>query len=490
MTRRDPRTRSPRRRAAVGTASARPWLASLAVVGVTAGVGLAPAYAVADGGESMAQAAASAISIAVADAPAVDTGTVTVTDDGSGPRRDGDALPGLSVLGSQTLLATGVLVQDGLAEVTADDATSAACAGLAGDGATVVSLGPQGCLEPAGDLLAGITSLDLSGLELGDVTAPVSTLLTDELTDVLGGLLTPLQDVLDQVTPAVQDAVDQVGGGLGDLDLGLRLRAVEATCLADTSVAAGAARLTDVSVVATLDQLGEIVLLTLPTAPQPDTDLLVDLDEVATLLLDAIATDLETSLAGLAADLTVLTTAVQQQVVDTVLAEVAPQLAPLSENLLRVTLNRQSAPADGALEVTALAAEVLPVAATLGGFRTLADVAIGSVGCGPNLRAAAPTGGEDGGDPPAEDGGDPPGSPAAGPDVPTSVSAGSAALPAIPSRVGSGPAVAASPGVALSSASTTASTTAAAGSFAATSLLLAGLWLMLRRREARAGRAG
>ena len=498
-------------------------LAAAAVLALTGGVALAPAYAAtgdAAGEEavSSAQAEASAVRLELAGSPAVSTGVRSATDDGSGETRDGELLPSLALLGDQQLLPVAVLVQDAAAEVTADDALSAACAGLAGDGAAVIALAQGTCLEPAAPLIAGITSLDLTELQLGDVTDAVNALLTEELTSVLddllgaggaggggasgplgdllggvvggvvdpvtGGVLDPVTEALDlvlaEVTPAVQGVVDQLEAGLGGLDLGLRLRAIQATCAADIEGAEGESVLTDVDVVATSDQLGDLVLLTLPTSPAPNTDVLVDLDEVVGLLLDAVATDLETSLAGIASDLTILTTAVQQQVVDTVLAQVAPQLAPLSENLLRLTLNQQSEPEDGALDVTALSAEVLPVAASFGGFSTLADIAIGDVACGPNLLAAAPTGG--GGDTPddTDDPGSPvnpgtpetPATPVSDPQVPTRVTAGAPGLPAAPNAVATLPA--------------SMSTTAAAGSFALCAALLGGLWTVLRRREARA----
>ncbi|QWC86268.1 hypothetical protein KLP28_06115 [Nocardioidaceae bacterium] len=443
-----------------------------------------------DRSRGLAQADASALGITLAGTPLVSTGTTSARDSGSGEEVTGQVLPPLDVLGAQGILPVSLLVQDALAEVDSNRALSAACAGVAGEGASVIGIGDAGCIEPGADVLGLLTSLDLTALQISDVSDTVDSLLTDVLGDLLGNLgntptpgggtlddvtggavgdlggglggvvddvvdgvvdsvvdgvldpvTDPLQAVLDQVTTPVQAVVDQLEASLPELGLGLRLRAVEASCTADGTRADGASTLTDAGVVLAGGPAGELTLVDLPVLPAPNTDVVVDLDEVVTDLLDGLRTDLENSLGGVAADLTLLTDALQAQIVDTVLAQVAPQLAPLSENVLRLTLNRQTTPESGALEVTALSAEVLPAAAALGGPSNLAAVTIGTVACGPNERAGAPVVEEpeepEGPTDPQTPGtpSDPtdptdPGAPQGGPgDVPTAVDAGVGTVP-------------------------------------------------------------
>src|SRR5690349_4319404 len=86
----------------------------------------------------------------------LDSGRYVVTNDGTGEMTDGDHEPPLSVLGGQTLMSGGVLAQDA---GTTDDGTSAACAGLAGEGATMAGIGSDRCIEPD-----GLLTLDLATL--------------------------------------------------------------------------------------------------------------------------------------------------------------------------------------------------------------------------------------------------------------------------------------------------------------------------------------
>jgi hypothetical protein len=141
----------------------------------------------------------------------------------------------------------------------------------------------------------------------------------------------------------------------------------------------------------TLSMAGtQVDVVNLPAAPPPNTELLVDLDTVATAVLAGVRENLNTALDGNLAPLNAAIDPVQQEIVDGVLAQVAPQLAPLSDNVLRVVLNKQTRRA-GSIQVTALSLEALPAATEVAGF-PLGTAEIGRVSCGPNGQAveAAP----------------------------------------------------------------------------------------------------
>ncbi len=67
-------------------------------------------------------------------------GTFSATSDGQTASTSGNGQPALSVLGSQTLITSGVLVQQAVAR---NDGTSAACSGLVGTGGGI-SIGSDG----------------------------------------------------------------------------------------------------------------------------------------------------------------------------------------------------------------------------------------------------------------------------------------------------------------------------------------------------------
>jgi hypothetical protein len=99
-------------------------LAIAAVFALTA----APAWA------DTSQASARAVQLHLAGEDIVDSGTFSASNDGSGEQTSGDTGPALSVLGNQDVIQAGVLVQQAQAN---DDGTSAACAGVIGDGGLI-----------------------------------------------------------------------------------------------------------------------------------------------------------------------------------------------------------------------------------------------------------------------------------------------------------------------------------------------------------------
>jgi hypothetical protein len=147
--------------------------------------------------------------------------------------------------------------------------------------------------------------------------------------------------------------------------------------------AAGAASLIDSAAYVTV--AGQRVdLLSLPAHPAPNTKIATNLDRVAKIVLDGVRSELTAALAGA---LVPLTAAIDQAaVVDTVIANLAAQLAPLEQNVLDGTLNRQVRPAADAIEVTALDLRVLPVLAQYD--VDLVHLEVGMSACGPSARVA------------------------------------------------------------------------------------------------------
>lgn len=352
----------------------------------------------------VSQASAQALNVRIAGDPAgngLQTAPVAATHDGTEESTEGVTNPTVGVLGNQQLANLGVLAQDVSAQVDGGRGVSAACAGVAGEGGSVVRIGDSRCITPGRPIGLTLAHLDLSDSVLVD---PESALAP----------LAPLNDVMGQLVGPITAALTEALAPLGEVGLVGNLGAVEARCEASPDGASGTANIADARL--TLLLAGEEVdLVELPVNPAPNTKVVTDLDAVVTAVLDAVETNLEATFDGALADLTTLTEALQTQVVDTLLAELAPQLAPLEDNLLEITLNQQSAPADNAIEVTALDLQVLPAAQQLGAD-SLVNAQIGNVSCGPNAVVAQEA--------PAA-----PAAPEALPEVPTAVDAGLAEAP-------------------------------------------------------------
>lgn len=355
-------------------------LSAAATVGMMA---TAPAMAAAP----VAQANATALTLAVATNPA-DSGTVVATHDGNSESVEGQANPPISVLDNQRLANIGVLAQEATATVENRDGISAACAGVAGEGGSLAQVGDSWCLTPGETPVnVSIANLDLSGVELID---PESALAP------LAELNVPVEQVVGPLTKSISEGL----APLGDLGISGEATAVEGRCTAEPGSAQGSARIVDGHLVLTAG--GEQVdLVDLPVNPPANTKVLTNLDVVLATVLDALRTDLENTLDGALKDLGAVPQAVKEQVVDTLIAEIAPQLAPLEENILEVTLNKQDGTAD-TVEVTALSARVLPAAQEFAGD-ALVSLDLGRAECGPNARTTAAGPGDGDAD---EDGGD------------------------------------------------------------------------------------
>ena len=354
----------------------RPAVRCVAVLGATALLGLtmAPAFA-----NTVAQAHANALAIQVAD-QANDTGTVTARHDGVLETKDGAAVAPVSLLQGQQVLAAGTLAQDATASVDANgDGQTAACAGIAGDGASVAEVGASRCLQGGDNVEVNLANLDLSGMTtINPATA---------LAPLQEALLDPVEaQVLEPLTAELSKGLSENLGPLADVAIGGTIGAVESRCVASTGAASGTTFITDPKLGVTL--AGQTVqVIDLPVEPAPNTKVVTNLDGVLTAVLQGLEQDLTTTMQGHLAGLTAVTDGVQEQVVDTLVDQVSTQLAPLEQNLLDVTLNKQVLPAAGQIQVTGIEASVLPAAAEqLGAPLVTAKVA--NVDCGPNGRLA------------------------------------------------------------------------------------------------------
>ncbi|MCW2867477.1 MAG: hypothetical protein JWR20_1665 [Marmoricola sp.] len=346
-------------------------VAALSGAAALTALSLAPAV----GATVVSRAQASAATITVA-GNGGGSGTYAATNDGSRESTTGTSRPPIGVLTGQQVLNTGVLAQEATART---DRTSAACAGLAGNGGSVAQVGDSQCLTPGTPLQATLGSLDLSKIKLA---------ADDSVLAPLNSATVPLTDpVKQQLLKPLNDALARAQAQLGNAGLTATLGAVEGRCTAGPGTASGSANVVNTRVALTLPGQAPIALVDLPVRPAPNTHLTTNLSQVATLVLDAAKADLKGSLNGAASQLTTLTDTVQQQIVDNVVKQVDGQLAPLEQNVLDITLNKQVRPTADSIQVTALDASVLPAAAPVAGS-DLAHLTIGHVECGPSGRVA------------------------------------------------------------------------------------------------------
>lgn len=333
-------------------------LTAAAVLTVSAGPALAA--------DPVAQASATGLRLSLGGTP-TDSGTYTVTNDGQKETTSGTDEPAISALGGQSFIQAGTLAQKADTEIRGKDGYSEACAGLAGDGATLVEVAEGGCLEPGENLALNAGNADLTGVRiLGDQ-------FPQELQDALAPVLDPLLAGLTDALTAVLE-----GGGI---ELGLDLGAIQSRCTAVPGSAEGDTDITDASLFATLGGT-RIDLVELPTNPPPNTKVITDLGVVVQEVLDALRTEFETAIDGALGPLTAVVD--EAEVLAEALGQVGEQLAPLEENILDITLNKQEFPSEDSIIVTALDLNLLPAAETAG-FELL-SAQIGESACGPNSR--------------------------------------------------------------------------------------------------------
>ncbi|MDN4160377.1 hypothetical protein [Nocardioides abyssi] len=348
----------------------------------------------------VAQASATALRLTIGGTPA-DSGTYEVTNDGERQRTTGSDSPAISVLGGQDFVQAGTLAQKARTQVEDGRGASAACSGLAGDGAVLLEVDEGSCLRPGDNLELNAGTLDLSNLQLvrSDFLAGLDQQLQDALAPVLDPLLAGLQAALEQVLDAADAAIV--------LDLG----AIQSFCIARPGELSGGTTLAGAG--ASLRLAGqEVDLVNLPADPAPNTKLVTDLGEVVDLVLQALRTQFTEAIGGALGPLAQVID--QAEVLTSALGTIGEQLAPLEDNVLDVTLNKQERGRDR-IDVTALDLRLLPAAASFG--VELLNVEIGRSTCGPNGRVQP--------DEPQEPSTPAPQPQPEEPQVPTSVPAGS-----------------------------------------------------------------
>lgn len=312
------------------------------------------------------------------------TGTASATHNGSKETRTGEANPPVSVLQNQKLLNVGVLAQQATAQKRGGEGYSAACAGVAGNGASVAEVGDSRCLTPGAPVGLALANLDLSKTL---VINPASAL------GPLAEANAPLATILGSVTGPLAEGIKDTP--LGPTGLTGTFGAIESDCTARPGNVSGGANLVDSKLI--LNVAGEeVVLVNLPARPAPNTDLLINLDEATGVILGAVETQLETMFSpppgggGPLAPLRALPEGLQDQVIVALVEATREQLlTQLSDNVLKVILNKQSRPTANSIKVRAIDLALLPAAqAELGA--PLVGVQIASVACGADTVTLPP----------------------------------------------------------------------------------------------------
>ncbi|MBF4163479.1 hypothetical protein [Nocardioides acrostichi] len=342
-------------------------LSTAAVLSLTAGPALAA--------DTVSQASATALRVTVASTP-TDSGSYTATNDGTKETTTGTNSPAVTALGGQSFVQAGTLAQDATATVRNKSGHSAACAGLAGDGATAVAAGDGACLTPGQNLQLDAAHVDLSNLQI--VQSDLLMGLDQQLQNALAPVIGPLTDALNQaLTTALSSA---------DLGVFLDLGAVQSQCTAGPGTASGDAQIVDASAYAQF-QGTRIDLVSLPVHPAPNTKVVTGLGDVTQAILDALNSEFTTAIDG---QLGALGGAIDQAaVLAAALQQVSDQLGPLEDNVLDITLNKQSRASKDQITVTALDLSVLPVASGFG--VDLLGAQIGESACGPSGRVTVAT---------------------------------------------------------------------------------------------------
>jgi hypothetical protein len=361
-----------------------------AVVGATALAALATAPAFA--ADTVAQASAQSLALTIAGNPAV-TQTVTATNDGTGQAtNDHSTIPNIAgVLPGNNALGAGVAPQAAGANA---DGTSYACAGIAGTGGGIVHTGSSSCNIDGSPITLNLGTLDLGSLTfdptsaLGDALKPLSGTVLDTLIQTLQtSLIGPLTGSL-------------TSSPLGTVAFGGTVSAIEASCTATPDAASGTAHVVDTQGGTTATPITAtiggrtFVVAQLPVNPAPNTHVVTQLDDVLQNVENAITTEVTHAVDGAASGLNSvlqpLFAQIQSQLIDNLVAQLQPVLQPLQQQVLDITLNKQSSSDAGKrIDVTALDLQVLPAAASFTGS-SLVSGQLGHVTCGPNARPGTP----------------------------------------------------------------------------------------------------
>ncbi|MDF9715051.1 hypothetical protein INN71_13070 [Nocardioides sp. ChNu-153] len=338
-------------------------LSTIAVVGVTT----APAMAA----DPAAEASATGAILTIAGSP-VDSGQYTVVTDGTTQTESGTNSPEVAdVLSQQSNVDVGVIYQDATTSSNGGRSNAFACSGVAGNGAVVAEVGDGTCLTGGDQVTLVPGTIDLGNAQLiqSNILAPLTQPLNDALGPVVSQLLTPLSDVLNQVL-----------GGLGNLGVVIESAgAIQSSCAATSTSAEATSNIADLRGYVTVAGQ-EVEILNLPVGDiAPNTEVVTNLDDVVDAILVGLDSQLTNGLQGALAPLTALLPYVQQ-INDLVIAQISDQLAPVRDNLLSLTLNKQSQPTPNSIEVTAFDLQVLPAASQFIGT-SFASVELGKAFC-------------------------------------------------------------------------------------------------------------
>jgi len=350
---------------------------------------VAPAFAA----TNVSSASAQALQLSIANNSVVSQIRTATNDGSTETSNNASTLPDLvSLIPGNNALKAGVAVQQAKAN---PDGTSYACAGLAGTGGGLVTVGQESC-----NLRGGPLTLDLGSLDL-DLTNLLggNGAITSALNGVLGG---PLSAITGALTSVVNPLTTALGQAL-TVKLSGGLSVVEASCTANPEAAQGKAEILDTSGDKTIPitlTLGNqtINLLTVDTsvAAKPGgTDVLVKLDTVTAALFQAIQDEITNVVQGQLAAVSdsvikPITDALQGQVITALVQALQPVLQAVSDNLLKITVNDVT-PGDGgkSVKATALSVKVLGAAAPFLDGAGLVDVTVGKVSCGPNEKVTS-----------------------------------------------------------------------------------------------------
>ena len=343
---------------------------------------MSPAVAATD-----SQAGANAVTISIA-GNAQGTGLATATYENGAETKSGNTTPAFPDPTGQKFITGGVLAQ----EATAKPGFSAACAGLAGDGGSVVNIGDSSCLKPGNLLTGSFGSFDPSTLVPAQLSQADLSQLTDALNQVpgLSGALSglpalptggsnPLTSAISTALTAAQGAVGQ-GGLVANLDL------IDGRCTAGDGRPTGDADLTNADI-SFVTPAKTFTLTQFDPHPAPNTHVVTNLKDVADAIVNAFKTSLTATL-GTGQASGVLQT-LQTQVIDPATSQLQTSLAPLQDNLLDITLNQQVHPTADSIKVRALNVDVLPAAKSALNGQPLANLQIGNAACAPVARTAA-----------------------------------------------------------------------------------------------------
>lgn len=338
-------------------------LSTMAVVGLTT----APAMAA----DPAAEASATAVVLSVAGNP-VDSGEYTVVNDGTSETESGTRDPQVAdVLSNQSNIDIGVLYQDATTVAADGRGTAYACSGVAGNGAVIAEVGDGSCLT-GGDAV----SLLPGTINLGDVNLIQSNIL-DPLTGPLNNALGP---IAQQALGPISDVLNTALSGLGNLGIVVESAgAIQSTCQATSTSASATSNIADLG--AFVNVAGQKVqILDLPVGDiPPNTEVVTNLDVVVDAIIAGLDTQLENGLNGALSPLGAALGLVQT-INDQLIAQISSQLDPVRDNILSLTLNKQSQPTPNSIEVTAFDLQVLPAASQFIGT-SFASLELGKAFC-------------------------------------------------------------------------------------------------------------